>query len=89
MKRPRPDLSCSARTKDISRADIVMLEFIRKMQIRELAAINLLDELLQIVVYMSKQIEIYAELKYNKLFLPFQFCASGSFFSFSFQRNLL
>ena len=52
------------------------------MQIRELAAINLLDDLLQIVAYKFQQIEIYAELKYNKLFLPFQFCASDSFFSF-------
>jgi hypothetical protein len=89
MKRPTPDLSFSARTKYISRVGIVMLEFIRKMQIRELAAINIVDEILQMVVYMFKQIEIYTELKYNKLFLPFQCCASDSFFSFSFQRYLL
>jgi len=38
------------------------------MQIRELAAINPLDDLLHIVVYKFRQTEIYAELKYNTLF---------------------
>jgi len=41
----------------------MMLEFIKKMQIRELAAINPSDDLLQIVVYKLQQLKIYAELK--------------------------
>jgi hypothetical protein len=49
MKQPRSDLSCSDRKKDISHVVIMMLEFIQKMENRDLAAINLLEDLLQIV----------------------------------------
>ena len=53
----------TGKKKDIAHIVIMMLEFIKKMQIRELAAINPSDDLLQIVVYKLQQLKIYAELK--------------------------